>query len=457
MIRTRRPSSWAAAAFAAAAALPAFGQGFAIESAVLDTRSARNLGVTAERGELADLFRAQKALTFGILRAAGIAVESLPPEVRARVERFQTTSVEAFRAFSQGLDLKDQGRFAEAKESFRRAAEIDPGFALAVEQQQAMPEVNVGSGVQLRAVIAAASSTAVDRGRQGFVVDLSRAVAALQSGQTVSVSTQPAPMETAQAANAAGEFTSNPPGSGGQFLPNIVVGVGYEYQSSIGPFALAAASEFTGDRYTLSGANTVLDAAGAEGQFHVQRLGATNVPDGSVALADGSRAYWGRWLSQPGASASVTAPDPANPGRTVPVAPLGDVAYVFGQATTAMPTVGTAVFTPAGGSLANVSGSIAVNFVTRDVGLQNLGFSIGPLAFSGLNGSASYAASGSGAFTGNYSSGACSGCAAFAATAGGFSGNFLGRDAAGLVFSTILFTGNGGGAGTASGVQVFKR
>jgi hypothetical protein len=106
--------------------------------------------------------------------------------VRARIERFATTNVEAFRAFSQGLDLKDQGRFTEARESFRRAAELDPGFGLAAEQQQSRPDVNVSSALQLRAVMAAAAGAAVDRGKTAYVVDLNRALAALQAGQEFS-------------------------------------------------------------------------------------------------------------------------------------------------------------------------------------------------------------------------------------------------------------------------------
>ena len=114
----------AAAATASQAQTPA--RGFSLEGAVIDSRNGNSLGVVNERGDLATLFRAQKAMTFGILRAAGVSLDQLSPEVRARIERFQTTNVEAFRAFSQGLDLKDEGRFAEARESFKRAAELDP-------------------------------------------------------------------------------------------------------------------------------------------------------------------------------------------------------------------------------------------------------------------------------------------------------------------------------------------
>ncbi len=57
-----------------AAAGGASAQGFALEGAVVDSRTSRSLGVISERGEINALFRAQKAMTFGILRSAGISL-----------------------------------------------------------------------------------------------------------------------------------------------------------------------------------------------------------------------------------------------------------------------------------------------------------------------------------------------------------------------------------------------
>ena len=137
---------------------------FTLEGAVIDSRSAASLGVISERGDVAQLFKAQKTMTFGILRAAGIALDQLPAEVRQRLERFQTTNLDAFRAFSTGLDLKDQGRYAEAKDFFRRAADLDPGFGLAADQQRAMPDVTVSGQAQARAVVIAAAGYAENFG-----------------------------------------------------------------------------------------------------------------------------------------------------------------------------------------------------------------------------------------------------------------------------------------------------
>jgi hypothetical protein len=92
--------------------------------------------------------------------------------------------------------------------------------------------------------------------------------------------------------------------------------------------------------------------------------------------------------------------------------------------------------------------------VTRDVALQSLGFTVDGLVFSGLTGTANYAADvRSGGFSGNYTAGSCTGCAGFSPEASVFGGNFLGQAADGLVLSTILITGNG----TSGGVTLLKR
>ena len=421
-------------------------QGFALEGAVIDSRNGDSLGVVSERGDLSAVFKAQKTMTFGILRAAGISLDQLSPEVRAKIERFQTSNVEAFRAFSQGLDLKDQGRFSEARDSFKRAAELDPGFGLAVEQQQSMPDVNVSTALQLRAVMQAAAGAAVERGKVAYVVDLSRALAALQSGLTVV--TVPAVNENPQL-NAANEYTSNQAGSTANALPNQVVSLSLGYDvNTANPRSLTSPSVWRGADVRATAGTLEQIRTAAEGVV-ADRGGAAAVNSGQATLSDGTVAYWGSWLSTPGGSAAVRVS-----GQLQTAPSLGQVDYVFADATRTVPTTASATFTPAGGLLQGVSGNIAVNFATRSVALQNLGFQIGSLAFTGLNGTASYeATAASGAFNGRYSSGACSGCAAFTPTSSVFNGNFVGTQANGLAFSTLLNTGNG----IASGVHLFTR
>lgn len=427
----------------AAAAAQAQNQSFVLEGAVIDSRSGASLGVSTERGDVASLFRAQKALTFGILRSAGVDLNALPPEVRARIERFQTTNLEAFRAYSNGLDLKDQGRFAEAREQFRRAAEIDPGFGLAVEQQQAMPEVTLGAGVQLRAVLAASAGQAVSRGQATFVVDAQRAVAAAQAGLTV-VQVAAAPTDaTAFSGDRSTEYTSNPAGSGTNFLPNLGTATTFALEPG---FQLALSGEWKGGEYQIEAPGQLVAIGDyARQNFSLQRGGATAAPGGSTDLADGTRVYWGQWLSAPGASAI------ARSGSSTIVAPtIGAVDWIAGEATRQLPG-GTATFTPVAGvgNLSNVSGSIGVDFGLRQATLQNLGFTLDGLVFSGLQGTAGIRADSlSGVLeNGRYTAGQCTGCNQFVLESSRFGGNFLGANASGLLFSTTMATDGGSKAG----------
>jgi hypothetical protein len=365
--------------------------------------------------------------------------------VRARIERFQTTNVEAFRAFSQGLDLKDQGRFTEAREQFRRAAELDPNFALAKEQQQSMPDINIGSGAQMRAVIAAAAGNAVDRSKVAVAVDAARAVAALQAGQTLVLAQ----------ANEVVYFDGNrlsynrtQDQSSASAQPNFAASFAVEGTGSL--ITSSAVSEFSAADVQLSGG--VLQRLGNDPSgFSAKLLNARSSGTGSVQLSDGSTAYWGTWNSATTTSASLLL------GTSTYVAPaLGDFHWTVGDALRSMPTAGQTSYTPAGGSLAGMSGSILVDFGARVATLNNLGFSIGNLVFSNLHGSASFPATASG-FSGNYAGGQCTGCSAFNAASSTFNAAFIGRSGSGLAFSTTLVTGPGTGAGgSAVGTQVLR-
>lgn len=424
---------------------------FELESAVMDSASGKSLGVANEKGEMAEFFKAQKSMMYAILRSAGIALDRLPADVRARLEKFQTTNLEAFKAFSQGLDLKDEGKFAEAQAFFEKAVALDANFKLADEMKVSMPNVNLPNLLQIRTVIRDSTKTAVDSGKRSVELDLSRATAAMLSGQTLTMSTREAtPTELASEANAgANDYTTNPPGSGADYSPRKVVGVAFNYTAPAGTsIAIATTNEWTGTQYKTTGNS--LESVGVGSNFVAQRVGAAECCTSSYKLSDDSVVYWGTWKSTPSASASVTVS-----GNALTAPTLGsDTHYMIGDATRTMPTTGTAVFSPAGGFLSNVAGDIAVNFVTRQVALNNLGFSLGNLDFSQLNGNATYdAAIASGFFKGNYTSGNCTGCTTFTPGSSAFTGNFVGTTANGVILSSILQNG----AGTVAGVHLFKR
>jgi Tetratricopeptide repeat len=426
---------------------------FDLESAIIDSSSARALGGGKKSGEMAGFFSAQKELVYGALSDLGIALDSLPLDVRKNLERFQTTNFAAFKMFSLGLNAQDQGKFAEAKAFFEKAVELDPNFELAGELGVAMPNSNVVSSLQLQAVLAAAAKSATSAGKLQVEVDLSGAIAALQSGQNVvllKVAT-PAPVNNP---TAPASFTSNSPGASANYAARKVVGLHYAEQVPGGVGASVGVDSAFTNEWTLN--QTSSDAAGLQrvgesSAFEALRVSASSSLDGSGVLGDGSAYSWGHW---------------AAPGFRVvsggaAVAGLGpQLQFMVAEATRAMPTTGSVRFTPAGGFLGNVLGDIRVDFLNRKVQLNNLGFDLSGYTFRNLNSAATDFSSSiaSGFFKGNYSSGSCASCPAFAPTSSVFSGNFLGKNASGLMFSTVLATGvnPSTGAATAAGLQVFK-
>ncbi len=423
---------------------------FELESAIIDSSSSVALGGGKQSGEIATFFTAQKQMVYSALNDLGIALDSLPLDVRKNLERFQTTNFAAFKMFSLGLNAQDQGKFAEAKAFFEKAVELDPNFELAGELGVAMPTSNIASTLQLQAVLAAAAKNATTAGKLQVEVDLSGAIAALQSGQNVVLLKSTTPSLFA-AENTANTFSTNTPGSGANYAARKAVGVSYAELGQGGvSVATASTNEWTLAQAISDGAG--LQKVGDSTGFQAVRGTAVATQDGSGVLADGSAYSWGHW-SAPGFSVS---------SQGSAIAGLGpQVAWMQGDATRAMPTVGSVHFAPAGGMLGNVIGDISVDFLNRKVQLNNLGFDLAGYTFRNLNSAATdYSSSiASGFFKGNYASGSCTGCSAFSPTASAFSGNFLGKDASGLMLSNVMATGVNPttGAATAAGLHVFGK
>lgn len=431
------------------------GESFRVESVVTDTVSARALGTSRADGAIDEFFVAQKKMVVDILDGLGIPFDSLPANVRDGISRYQTRNFAAFTAYSKGLNALDQGRFAEAKAFFDKAVELDPDFGLAKQMEGDMPQTNVYSGLQLQSVLRDAAKSATTSGQTLVEVDVSRAVAALLSGQAVVVGTRSdASAATPTSTGVGSGYTSNEPGSASQYANRTVVGLAYTRDAdTAAPIQLATTSEWTIEQIRMS--DNALTAVGDSG-FSASRDGATLTPLGSYALNDGSNVYWGTWNSSPGASASVTVVDADHITHHITHPKLGaEIQYMIGQATQTMPGTGSVVFLPREGFLTGVAGSIGVNFVNRAVTLNDLGFSTQGFTFSQLNGGATYDNSiGSGSFNGNYTSGTCiQGCAAFSPSASAFNGNFVGAGADGVILSHIMQTG----ARQVGGVQLFAR
>lgn len=418
---------------------------FDLETAIIESATAKAVGGGRKSGEINTFFVAQKEMVFAALTDLGIALDSLPLDVRRNLERYQTTNFAAFRMFSLGLNAQDQGKFAEAKAFFEKAVELDPDFELAGELVVAMPTSNAVGTVQLQAALVAASRSASTSGKTQVEIDLSGAIAALQSGQNVVLGVKSEPALDAALPTSQQNQLANPPGSATTYADRKVVGISYSVQSgtSVG---IATTNEWTLDQLALDSSGA-LTRVGDVAEFLAVRGTAANVPVGSTTLGDGSKVSWGYWQSGSGAfTVSSKGSQVSNLGP--------QFQYLLGDATRAMPQSGTATYTPGGGFFTNANGSIGVNFLNQSVQLNNLGFDIAGLRFVNLNGAATYSNSiGSGFFKGNFASGSCNGCTSFSPTASAFTGNFVGAQADGLVMSTVLSVGNG----TVSGTHLYRK
>jgi TolB-like protein len=111
-----------------------------IASSVTETLNGSDLGRQEAEGSAQDLFKMEKQIVFGILKSLGIEKESLDSNVKKSLDTYQTENIEALLSFSRGLDLQDRQQFAEAREAFQKAVQLDPGFGMASESLISTPK-----------------------------------------------------------------------------------------------------------------------------------------------------------------------------------------------------------------------------------------------------------------------------------------------------------------------------
>ena len=106
-----------------------------VEASLWDTERATMPEFEQEEGALRNYFRLQKQLVFSLLDQMGI---ELSPEEREQIEYVPTENLQAFLAYSRGLEQEDAGNFAAAAQYYREASQLDPGFEEAGDKAEAM-------------------------------------------------------------------------------------------------------------------------------------------------------------------------------------------------------------------------------------------------------------------------------------------------------------------------------
>lgn len=105
-----------------------------LDASVVDARNSAVVATGAGSDQLQQLFALEKTVLFRLLEQMNIAIT--PAERRALSER-PTADLQAFLAFSHGLEAEDRGDYAGAAASYTAALARDPNFRAAKARQTA--------------------------------------------------------------------------------------------------------------------------------------------------------------------------------------------------------------------------------------------------------------------------------------------------------------------------------
>lgn len=114
-------------------------QDMQLDANVVSTTTTEVTATGGASDRLQRLFDAEKQVVFQLLQRMGISLS--PAEERALSER-PTADLQAFLAFSRGLEAEDRGDYAAAAAAYGDAARRDPNFSQARSRQQQMMQLS---------------------------------------------------------------------------------------------------------------------------------------------------------------------------------------------------------------------------------------------------------------------------------------------------------------------------
>lgn len=117
-----------------------------VDAAIVNTTTSQAAGGAANENTLEQLLEIEKSIVLQLFDSLGVVLTTAE---RNAIEQRPTRSMQAFLAYSQGLQLEDQGRFADAAARYQEAARIDPAF-LQASQRSAQAQATA-AGMQMSA------------------------------------------------------------------------------------------------------------------------------------------------------------------------------------------------------------------------------------------------------------------------------------------------------------------
>jgi TolB-like protein len=166
-----------------------------VDAAVVDVASA---GVAASAGAsdaLNRLFDLEKQVVLSIFNSLGI---QLSDQERESINQRPTQNVQAFLAFSRGLEAQDRGDFDGARDAFGEAAGLDPSFRAAAQSSSSAGDLSIAAQqttAQVEAVVAQNQATesgagVTDDARRDALQQATNNVTPTQTAQTNTEQTQ---------------------------------------------------------------------------------------------------------------------------------------------------------------------------------------------------------------------------------------------------------------------------
>jgi TolB-like protein len=114
-----------------------------VDAAVVDAKDARVIATGSGQDKLQELFTLEKQILFRLVEQMGITLT--PADRRALSER-PTADLQAFLAYSRGLESEDRGDWAGAASNFSAAVARDPNFRAAKSKEARAQSVASAQG-----------------------------------------------------------------------------------------------------------------------------------------------------------------------------------------------------------------------------------------------------------------------------------------------------------------------
>ncbi len=118
------------------------GSDLLVSAAVVDVASAGVAASTNNHDALNRLFDLEKQVVLSIFTNLGI---QLSDQERAAIAQRPTQNLQAFLAYSRGLEAEDRGDYAGARDAFGEAAGLDPSFRAAAQGAGAASDLTIAA------------------------------------------------------------------------------------------------------------------------------------------------------------------------------------------------------------------------------------------------------------------------------------------------------------------------